>query len=52
MRHRNIEILVVNIVLKKGVKKIQSASLFFMPHFRMGQTNSSLELFQGTTYET
>jgi hypothetical protein len=29
MRHRNIENLVVNIVLKKGVKTIQSEKTFF-----------------------
>jgi hypothetical protein len=51
MRHINIEILVVNMVLKKRVKTIKSQKTFFMPHFRMGQTNSSLDLIQGTTYE-
>jgi len=52
MRHINIENLVVNMVLKKRVKTIHLKRLFSMPHFRMRQTNSSLELFQGTTYET
>jgi hypothetical protein len=39
-------------VEKNSLKKIIWKDIFFMPHFRMGQTNSSMELFQGTTYET
>jgi hypothetical protein len=38
--------------VEKKSSKIKSEKTFFMPHFRMGQTNSSLEMFQGTTYET
>jgi len=52
MRHINIEILVVNMVLKIRVKNNNLKRHFYMPCFRMGQTSSSLELFQGATYET
>jgi hypothetical protein len=48
MRCINIEILVVNMVLKvKGFKKIKSEKTLFHASLRMGQTNSSLELSKG-----
>jgi hypothetical protein len=44
----NIENLLMNMVLKKKVKKKTSLKRhFFMPHLRMGQTNFSLKLFKG-----
>jgi len=41
----NIESLLLNMVLKNKIKMWKDN--FFMPHLRMGQTNSSLELFKG-----
>jgi hypothetical protein len=43
----NIEILLVNTVLEKKLKKTSLKRHFFMPHLRMGKTNYTLKLFKG-----
>ncbi len=49
----NIENLLKNMLLIKKVFKNKILKRhFFMPHMRKGQTNFSLQIVQGTTYET
>ncbi len=48
----NIEILFVNMVLKKKVKKNKSEKTLFLASLENGQNKIYFEIVQGTTYET